>query len=125
MAKGQQVQSKPAQQPTTTTTTTAPAATQTTATPVNTVTVEQVNALPDKEQGAECPEALELFGTKSKSDVIRGMSALGLKPGPISKKLGIRYQHARNVLKRPLKRVIAEQKAQEKAAPAGQTTAQK
>lgn len=42
----------------------------------------------------------------SKSNAIRGLAALGMKPGPISKKLGIIYQHARNVLKRPLKKPV-------------------
>ena len=49
-------------------------------------------------------------GFGNKSNAIRGLAALGIKPGPISKHLGIRYQHARNVLSRPLKRVIKEQR---------------
>jgi len=72
-------------------------------------------------------ELIKHFGNKS--NAIRGLAALGLKPGPISKKLGIIYQHARNVLKRPLKRVIKEERdakvEQSQAAPAaeGQTKA--
>jgi hypothetical protein len=93
------------------------------------VTLEQVNALPDKKQGEAAPEAIALFGG-NKSQAIRGMASLGLKAGPISKKLGIRYQHARNVLARPLKREIKEQRdankkdEQQHAAPAGQPTGQ-
>lgn len=48
------------------------------------------------------------FGNKSKA--IRGLSALGHKCGPISRALDIRYQHARNVLSRPLKRLIKEER---------------
>lgn len=44
------------------------------------------------------------FGNKSKA--IRGLTVMGHKPGPISRALGIRYQHVRNVLEKPLKRVI-------------------
>jgi hypothetical protein len=50
-------------------------------------------------------------GFGNTSNAIRGLGALGIKPGPISKHLDIRYQHARNVLERPLKREIAAQKA--------------
>lgn len=57
-------------------------------------------------------------GYGNKSGAIRGLAALGLKPGPISKQLGIRYQHARNVLSRPLKRVIKDER-DAKAAVAG------
>lgn len=53
-------------------------------------------------------QILEVYGTKS--NAIRAMAALGIKAGPISKKLEIRYQHARNVLSRPLKRVIKEER---------------
>lgn len=52
-------------------------------------------------------------GFGNTSNAIRGLAALGLKPGPISKHLEIRYQHARNVLKRPLKRQIAEDRAKQ------------
>jgi len=70
-------------------------------------------------------EAL-IAGYGNKSNAIRGLAALGLKPGPISKHLGIIYQHARNVLLRPLKRVIKEQRdAAAQAAPAGEQPAGK
>jgi len=52
------------------------------------------------------PELITAYGNKS--NAIRGLNGLGLKTGPISKLLGIRYQHARNVLSKPLKRVIKE-----------------
>jgi len=66
-------------------------------------------------------------GYGNKSNAIRGLAALGVKPGPISKHLEIRYQHARNVLSRPLKRVIKEQRdaGQQQAAPAGEQPAAK
>jgi len=55
-------------------------------------------------------ELIKHFG--SKSAAIRGLNAeLGWKPGPISKALGILYQHARNVLLQPLKRQIAQDRA--------------
>ena len=55
-------------------------------------------------------ELIKHFG--SKSAAIRGLNAeLGWKPGPISKALGILYQHARNVLLQPLKRQIAQDHA--------------
>lgn len=77
--------------------------------PVVPTTLEQA----EKMSGAELIAA---FGNKS--NAIRGLDALGMKPGPIAKKLGIIYQHARNVLKRPLKRVIkAERDANKGEAP--------
>ena len=48
------------------------------------------------------------YGSKSKA--IRGLSALGHKCGPISRALNIRFQHARNVLLKPLKREIAAER---------------
>jgi predicted RNA-binding protein YlqC (UPF0109 family) len=48
------------------------------------------------------------YGNKSKA--IRGLSALGHKCGPISRALNIRFQHARNVLNKPLKRLIKEER---------------
>lgn len=57
---------------------------------------------------------IEHFGSKSKA--IRGLSALGHKCGPISRALNIRFQHARNVLNKPLKRLI---KAEREAAKLG------
>lgn len=41
---------------------------------------------------------------KTKSAVIRFLNAEGMKRGDISKLLGIRYQHVRNVLVTPLKK---------------------
>lgn len=52
----------------------------------------------------------------NKSNAIRGLNAqFGMKPGPISKKLGLIYQHARNVLSKPLKKVIKEEREAAKA----------
>ncbi len=48
-------------------------------------------------------ELIHYFGG-TKSAAIRGLAKEGLKVKHISSKLGIRYQHARNVLTRPLKR---------------------
>lgn len=42
----------------------------------------------------------------SKSNAIRGLAKIGHKAGPISRALGILFQHARNVMNQPLKRVI-------------------
>ena len=61
-------------------------------------------------------EALVLkYGNKS--NAIRALGAMGAKSGPISRALNIRFQHARNVLAKPLKRVI---KAERDAAQAAQ-----
>lgn len=66
-------------------------------------------------------ELIKHFG--SKSAAIRGLNAeLGWKPGPISKALGILYQHARNVLLQPLKRQIAQDRAAAAAATTITTT---
>lgn len=52
-------------------------------------------------------------GMQTKSDRIRFLSSLGYKNGPIAKFLSsvygkeVRYQHVRNVLKTPLKKVAA------------------
>lgn len=55
------------------------------------------------------------FGNKS--NAIRGLNAMGHKCGPISRALDIKFQHARNVLSKPLKREIkAEREAAKKAA---------
>lgn len=40
------------------------------------------------------------------SGAIRALAKMGAKNGPISRALGIRFQHARNVLNQPLKRKI-------------------
>jgi len=70
-----------------------------------------------------------ITGYGNKSGAIRGLAALGLKPGPISTHLGIRYQHARNVLSRPLKRDVKDQRdaaaKAAQAAPAGEQPAGK
>ena len=42
---------------------------------------------------------------KTKSSVIRLLHAEGMNRGAIAKKLGIRYQHVRNVLITPIKKV--------------------
>jgi len=49
------------------------------------------------------------YGNKSKA--IRGLNLMGHKCGPISRALNIRFQHARNVLEKPLKRLIKEERA--------------
>lgn len=66
---------------------------------------------------AVTPESIAALIAKygNKSNAIRAMSAEGMKCGPISKALGIRYQHARNVLSQPLKRVIKEEREAAKA----------
>jgi hypothetical protein len=70
-----------------------------------------------------------ITGYGNKSGAIRGLAALGLKPGPISTHLDIRYQHARNVLSRPLKRDVKDQRdaaaKAAQAAPAGEQPAAK
>lgn len=62
----------------------------------------------------ETPEQL-IAKYGNKSNAIRAMAAAGMKCGPISKALNIRYQHARNVLNQPLKRVIKEEREAAKA----------
>lgn len=48
----------------------------------------------------------ELFAEyKTKSAIIRLLHAEGMSRGSIAKKLGIRYQHVRNVLITPIKKV--------------------
>lgn len=49
---------------------------------------------------------------KTKSDAIRALAAAGKSTSEISKLLGIRYQHARNVLTRPAKKSTAITQAQ-------------
>jgi hypothetical protein len=108
----------------------ATAATVTVATPgiMNAVAMPADGLTTEAVEKMTGAELIKHFGNKS--NAIRGLAALGLKPGPISKKLGIIYQHARNVLKRPLKRVIKDERdakvqEQSQAAPAaeGQTKA--
>jgi|SRR5256885_2110729 len=66
------------------------------------------------EKGAHKVELIKAYGNKS--NAIRGLASLGLKTGPISKLLDIRFQHARNVLTRPLKRVIKDERDQKAGA---------
>ncbi len=47
-------------------------------------------------------ELIEFHGTKSAA--IRALGGEGLPVGEIAKRVGVIYQHARNVLVRPLKR---------------------
>jgi len=93
----------------------APATSKPTATVV--VAAPVVNVAPptgapktvEEVAGFTAAQLIVVYGNKS--NAIRGMAALGMKPGPISKTLGIIYQHARNVLKRPLKKAVAEVQA--------------
>ncbi len=48
-------------------------------------------------------ELIKLHG--SKSAAIRALAAENYKTAEIARKLGVIYQHARNVLNRPLKRI--------------------
>ncbi len=57
----------------------------------------------------------------NKSNAIRALGALGAKSGPISRALNIRFQHARNVLAKPLKRVIKAERDAAQAAAADST----
>jgi len=77
------------------------------------MTSEKVEAMVKAEKGKHKAELVTAYGNKS--NAIRGLAALGLKAGPISKLLDIRYQHARNVLQRPLKRNVKEQRDAAKA----------
>lgn len=54
----------------------------------------------------------------TKSAKIRALSAAGHPTGEISKILGIRYQHVRNVLTTPLKRPLAKKQKEETVAAA-------
>lgn len=44
---------------------------------------------------------------KTKSGIIRFLNSKGYKNGPIAKYMGIRFQHVRNVLVTPVKKVEA------------------
>jgi hypothetical protein len=57
--------------------------------------------LPAK-QSKEVTDIVE--STRTKSDKIRALIALGEKRGSVAKLLGIRYQHVRNVEITPIKR---------------------
>lgn len=55
-----------------------------------------------RKEEAGNPEAIiAKHGNKSKA--IRALAAEGMKTGDIAKKLGLRYQHVRNVLITPVK----------------------
>ena len=74
-------------------------------------TVEQaVEDLPDFLSICKSRVGLEdaLAACKTKSSAIRMLSARGWSTSVIAKKLGIRYQHAYNVLSQPLKSAPAE-----------------
>lgn len=84
--------------------------------------VEQPKALDDAMK-MDAGTLIAIYGNKS--NAIRGLAALGAKTGDIAKKLGVIYQHARNVLKRPLKREIKEQRDNAKAQQGNATPATK
>lgn len=76
---------------------------------------EQVQVVPLTKEEAEVMSAAMLVKAwGSKSDAIRGLHALGFTAGDISRMLGIIYQHARNVILRPLKRKIKAEREQQK-----------
>lgn len=54
-------------------------------------------------------ELIAKYGNKS--GAIRALNAQGFKTADIARALDIRYQHVRNVLTQPLKRVIKEERA--------------
>lgn len=64
--------------------------------------VESWDAVLKEQKEGGVPE--KYAGLKTKSDIIRAMHKDGYKTGAIAKMMGIRYQHARNVIKQPLKR---------------------
>ena len=88
------------------------------AAPVNTQMVavpkDAAKITSDQAEAMTKEQLIQAFGNKS--NAIRGLHALGWKPGPISRKLEIIYQFARNVIKRPLKRVIKDERDQKKGA---------
>lgn len=65
----------------------------------------------------ETPEQLIAKHGGTKSAAIRAMAAGGMKTGEISRALNIRYQHARNVLQRPLKTQVEQAPKVQTAAP--------
>lgn len=76
------------------------------------VTETTAPAAPTAEVKPEKSAAELIAEHGNKSNAIRAMSANGKTKGEIAKALGIRYQHVRNVLSQPLKRVIkAEREA--------------
>jgi hypothetical protein len=54
-------------------------------------------------------ELIAKYGNKS--GAIRALNSQGFKTADIARALDIRYQHVRNVLTQPLKRVIKEERA--------------
>lgn len=61
-------------------------------------------------------EQLAKVGLKTKSDIIRFLDKAGYSRSAIAKFLNVKYQHVRNVLTIPQKRVIkAEREAQKRA----------
>jgi hypothetical protein len=56
-------------------------------------------------------QIVNLYG--SKSNAIRAMGSIGFTTSEIATKLGIIYQHARNVLRRPLKKALNAQRKQQ------------
>lgn len=64
--------------------------------------VESWNVVLKEQNTSALPE--KYAGLKTTSDKIRAMNKDGYKTGQIAKLLGIRYQHARNVIKQPLKK---------------------
>lgn len=89
---------------------------------VSNVAVETEAATPTTEVKDEksAAELIAEFGTKS--NAIRALSASGKPKGEIAKILGIRYQHVRNVLAQPLKRVIKAERDAAKVEPATSET---
>lgn len=55
-----------------------------------------------EELEARAQKHIKKFG--SISNAIRGLASNGMKTGEIARELNKRYQHVRNVLKKPLKR---------------------
>jgi len=80
------------------------------------VAVETLAPPPESVIITTAVELIAKYGNKS--NAIRALAAEGHKCGPISKALGIRYQHARNVLSQPLKRVIKDERDAANAAKA-------
>lgn len=58
---------------------------------------------------------IEELGLKNKSQIIRYLISEKYSPSAVSKFLGVRYQHVRNVMVTPLKRVIKEEREKAKA----------
>lgn len=66
-------------------------------------------------EGGESPTMLALKALPAgmnKSQKIRALAAAGHERADIARAMGIIYQHVRNVLNTPLKRVSAESKAE-------------